>query len=327
MDEASEAQELDKENEDEVEQVAPTNSLTPAEVTGHFQQKLAQKLTVMPELDGPGFWQWVEQPADGRLPQLEALAWAIHEFASQNQEAKAERVFNTLYSIFNPRALKLAQRSYYVNLAPDARVQMAEDVGLLAWQEIYRRLTTKNRPFIIYNFTGYVSAIFNTKARDLALEMNLISRTTNIPKTPEIDVVNNPAQTQKPAAKTKVVSIPPSQSLDAPFNSATQSTDNLTLGSAIADHGAVTAFDQVEFIEIYQELVERLTSEEKQILLLRLDGNSVSEIARVLKRDWQTIDRRLDSIGDKAGSLVTVKRVEKAKRRKAGRPAKGPVRG
>ena len=325
MDEAGDLQELDKEIEDE--QHATPNRLTPTELTGHFQEKLSQKLTGMPELDSPGFWQWVEQPEAGKLPELEALAWAIHKFASRNQDAKAERVFNTLYSIFNPRALKLARRSFYVNLAPDARVQMAEDVALRVWQEIYRRLTAKNRPFIMYNFYGYSSAIINTKARDLALEMNLISRTSNIPKTPETDVVNNPGQTHKPAAKTKIVPIPPSQSLDAPLNSGIQSSDNLTLGSAIADPGAGTSFDQVEFIEIYKELLERLTSEEKQILLLRLDGFSVSEIARVLKRDWQTIDRRLDSIREKAGPLLAVKRIEKTKRRKVGRPAKGQVRG
>ncbi len=325
MDEAGDLQKLDKENEDE--QVVPTNSLTSAELTGHFQEKLAQKLTSMPELNSPGFWQWVEKPVAGKLPELEALAWAIHEFASQNQKAKAERVLTTLYSISNPRALKLARRSHYVNLAPDARVQMAEDVTLLAWQDIYRRLTAKNHPFIMYNFTGYCSAIINTKARDLALEMNLISRTNNTSKTPETDVVNNPDQTQKPAAKTKTVPIPPSQSLDAPLNSGTQLNDNLTLSSAIADSGASAAFDEIENVEIYKELVERLTSEEKQILYLRLEGYGVSEIARMLKRDWQTIDRRLDSIGEKAGPLMTVKRVEKAKRQKVGRPAKGPVRG
>jgi RNA polymerase sigma factor (sigma-70 family) len=268
--------------------------LTTNQLSALAQERVAQKLIDMPELDSRSFWQWVEQPGTGQLAGPEALGWAIHEFALQGQLVKAERVFTALYTIFNPRALLLAKRNSYVNNPFDDNVQMAEEVVSLAWQDVYRLLTNKTRSFNWYNFAGYFASIVNTRARDLARK-NGFGPTGNPSKSEENENVSDTRQNRK---TTDRADLPP-QSLDAPLDKNHSLNERNTLGSYLADDRAETAFDMLEFIEKYHEFLDRLTSEERQILHLTRDGLSVSAIARMLKRDWQTIDRRLDSIKGK----------------------------
>lgn len=298
--------------------VDPGN-LTLKQVLINSQEWLSQKIAEMPELDSPGFWQWVEQPTPGKVAEPGALAWAMQQFAQRDQPAKTERVFNTLLLIFEKRALQLARSNKYVNLAANARSEMAEDVALLAWQELYRRLVDKARPLLpLYNFAAYFQKIIYTKGRDLALANGLISRVN--PTKGKTAETTSPNGVQKANPKTTIAYNLPAQSLDAPISKNGLSSEDLSLGSLIADQSATADFAEIETIEIYKELVSRLASDEIEILSLRLDGYNISEIARALNRDWQTVERRLKSIREKAGPLEAVQRIEA--RRKVGRPAK-----
>jgi RNA polymerase sigma factor (sigma-70 family) len=291
------------------------------------QEWLAQKLAEMPELDSPQFWLWVEQPVAGRVAEPAALTWAMQQFALREQPDKVVRVFTALYLIFNPRALLLARNTNYVNRAADSRAEMAADVASLAWQALYYRLVDKTRPLLmLYNFAAYFQEIISTKARDQALANGSISR-VNQPAAKKTTEATENQEGQQHQPKTAIVYNQTAQSLDTPIGKNGQSSAELTLGSLIADANAAAPFEEVETIEIFKELISWLDPEEKEILYLRYEGYNISEIAKMLNRDWQTIDRRVKSIREKARPLEAVQRVEKATRRKVGRPAEDPARG
>jgi RNA polymerase sigma factor (sigma-70 family) len=302
--------------------------LTLDHIIVNSQEWLAQKLAEMPELDSPQFWQWVEQPATGRVAEPAALAWAMQQFALSEQPDKVLRVFTALYLIFEKRALLLARKTNYVNRAADSRAEMAEEVALLAWQALYNRLTDDTRPLLmLYNFAAYFQKIIATKARDQALANGSISR-VNQPAVKRATEATKDQEVQEPhQPKTAIVYNQTAQSLDAPIGKNGQSSAELTLGSLIADANAAAPFEEIETIEIFKELSARLDPEEKEILYLRVEGYNTSQIAKMLNRDWQTIDRRVKSIREKARPLEAVQRVEKETRRKVGRPAKYPARG
>jgi RNA polymerase sigma factor (sigma-70 family) len=281
----------------------------------------------MPELDSPQFWQWAEKPTTGKVADPAALAWAMQQFALRDQPDKVERVFTQLYLIFNPRALQLARSANYVKAAADSRAEMAEEVAALAWLVLYNRLSDNTRPLLmLYNFTAYFQKIISTKARDHALANGLISR-VNQPPSKEATEAAGGQEAQPPRPKTAVVYNQTALSLDAPVSNNGQSSEDLTLSSLVADPNAAAPFEEVESIEIFKELISRLDPVEKEILYLRVEGYNISQIAKMLSRDWQTIDRRLKSIREKAGSLEAVQRMEKETRRKVGRPAKDPAKG
>jgi RNA polymerase sigma factor (sigma-70 family) len=301
--------------------------LTLDHIIVNSQEWLAQKLAEMPELDSPQFWQWAEQAAAGRAAEPAALAWAMQQFALREQPDKVVRVFTALYLIFEKRALQLARNANYVNQSADSRAEMAADVASLAWQALYYRLADKTRPLLmLYNFAAYFQKIISTKARDQALANGSISR-VNRPAVKKTTEATEDQEGQKTWSKTAIVFNQTAQSLEAPTGKNGRSSAELTLGSLIADANATAPFEEIETIEIFKELITRLDQEEKEILYLRYEGYNISEIAKMLNRDWQTIDRRVKSIREKARPLEAVQRVEKATRRKVGRPAKDPARG
>lgn len=281
------------------------------------EQKTTQKLVGMPEVDTPAFWEWVNHPVPGNIPQPEALAWAVHQFILRDQPEKARELFTALYTIFNPEAEKLALKNKYVNLSPQNRLRMAQDTVNRTWLAIYEKhLKNKDRPFSLYNFKAYFSSVVNTKARDLAIELGYIVRVS--PGTSE----NSPGNPDSSGTKSKIIKNTTQQSLDAALgaegNSGEEEGTNLL--SVLADPQATADFDEIEKAEIYQNFIKRLTSEEIEILKLRLEDYNISEIARFLKRDWQTIDRRIKSIQQITIEVFGgVRRANGSKRRKVGR--------